>query len=370
MVLARIDLIALFVLSVMMGSASAESVSFEYAENIKAEAVKEGTVLQIRSPVGGDEWLEYLLVPKGFSVDGEKGFSAVIPVPVERIVSLSTTYLGPLAVLDERERVVAVDDGSFATDPDFRARFDAGDIAEIGPPGRLDLESLLAVKPDLVLLTRVGKGSDDLEERLARLGIPVLITSAWKENSPLGRAEWIKFFGLITGKEDRAAEIFSEVSERYNSLEGLTRFETNGPTVLLSAPYGGVWYVPGGRSYSAQFIKDAGAHYLWSANEETGSFPLDFEAVFRKGLEAEFWLNPGGYRSLEELAAKDVRFTALPSFRSGQVYNRTRLVGPAGGNAFWEYGAVRPDQVLADLIAVFFPNLLPEHEFVFYEKLK
>ncbi len=373
-------------------SAGQDSLDFGYAENIRfihrstepstdngpaspddrqTAGSQDGVLLEIEAPDGSSEPLHYYLAEKPIPPAELPEGTRFIPVPAERIVSLSTTYLGALGALDQLDRVVAVDDAAHATDPRFRKRVESGEVSEVGTPERLDLESVLAAKPDLVLLTRVGPGRPDLENRLARAGIPVLVTSAWRENTPLGRAEWIKLFGLLTGSSEEAVAIFEEVSENYEDLREIGRQPgPDRPTVLLSAPYGGVWYIPGGRSYSAAFIEDAGASYLWADNRETGSFPLDFEAVFSRAMQADFWLNPSSYRTLEAIAAADERFEVLPAYRTGNVFNRTRRSGGEGGNAFWESGAIRPDQILADLIAILHPDRMPDHEFIFYEKLR
>ena len=300
----------------------------------------------------------------------EAADDGVIPVPAERIVSLSTTYLGPLEALGALDRVVAVDDAAYAFSPVLRDRVASGKIREVGSVGRLDIESVLAARPDLVLLTRIGPGGDDLEQRLRSAGIPVLVTAAWRETTPLGRSEWIKLFGILTGREEEAFEIFNAGKERYEALAAKVRaLDPSRPKILLSAPYGGTWYLPGGDSYTASFIEAAGGDYLWSSNRSTGSFPLDLEAVLVRGLEADFWINPGRYRSLAELAGTDERFRRMPVFQEGRVYNRTRRIGSTGGNDFWESGAVRPDSILADLIAILHPGLLPDHRLVYYEKL-
>ncbi len=343
------------------------------AASLRLTREEGGFRAEIRDPAEPGRERAYVFPPD----DGSDGADArqadggeVIRVPVRRIVSLSTTYLGPLEALGALDRVVAVDDSAHVFSSVLRERVASGEIREVGSVDRLDIESLLAARPDLVLLTRISPGRSDLEQRLRSAGIPVLVTAAWRETTPLGRSEWIKLFGILTGREEEAFRIFRESRARYEALAAKVRAADSArPRILLSAPYGGTWYVPGGASYTASLIEAAGGDYLWSANRSTGSFPLDLEAVLARGLEADFWINPGRHRSLAALARSDERFQRLPAFREGRVYNRTRRVGPAGGNDFWESGAVRPDRILADLIAILHPGLLPDHRFVYYEKL-
>ncbi len=343
------------------------------AESLRLTRLGSGYRAEIRDPAEPGRERTYVLLPKSGVDDGaplETTGDGVIPVPAGRIVSLSTTYLGPMEALGALDRVVAVDDAAYAFSPVLRDRVASGKIREVGSIDRLDIESVLAARPDLVLLTRISPGGDDLERRLRSAGISVLVTAAWRETTPLGRSEWIKLFGILTGREEEAFEIFREGRERYEALATKVRaLDPSRPKILLSAPYGGTWYLPGGDSYTASLIEAAGGDYLWSSNRSTGSFPLDLEAVLVRGLEADFWINPGRYRSLAELAGTDGRFRRMPVFREGRVYNRTRRIGSSGGNDFWESGTVRPDRILADLIAILHPGLLPDHRLVYYERL-
>jgi iron complex transport system substrate-binding protein len=128
--------------------------------------------------------------------------------------------------------------------------------------------------------------------------------------------------------------------------------------------------VPGGKSYTARAIQDAGGDYLWSENSNQGGIPLDIERVFLKAARADFWINPSGYRSMRALLSADQRFGKFSPVNNDKVYNNTRQVSPSGGNAIWESGIAHPDDVLADLIHIFHPDLMPDHEFVYYERLK
>jgi len=354
------------------GPASADDLAPE-AGSLRLTRESGGYRAEVRDPADPGREHAYVFLAEA-GLDGEAPQEAVadgiIRVPAKRIVSLSTTYLGPLEALGALNRVVAVDDAAHVFSPVLRERVASGEIREVGSVGRLDIESVLAARPDLVLLTRISPGGDDLEQRLRSAGIPVLVTAAWRETTPLGRSEWIKLFGILTGKEEEAFRIFRESSGRYEALAAKVRaLDPDRPKILLSAPFGGTWHIPGGDSYTASLIEAAGGDYLWSSNRSTGSFPLDLEAVLSRGLDADFWINPGRYRSLTELAGADERFRRLPVFREGSVYNRTRRIGAAGGNDFWESGAVRPDRILADLIAILHPGLLPDHRLVYYEKL-
>ncbi|MBC2601931.1 ABC transporter substrate-binding protein [Puniceicoccus vermicola] len=325
--------------------------------------------VSIIDPIQPSQSLEYELIPKG-EAKNENTATRTIPIPAEKIVSLSTTYIGPLNAIGALEQVIAVDDVDYVFSERIGEMHANGEVIEVGAGNNLDLESVIAAKPDLVILTRINSGQEALETRLRDAGIPVLVTASWKETEPLGRSEWIKLFGIITGHREEAFALFEETQERYHELEEIVSAASpDQPKVLLSAPFGGIWYMPGGASFTAAFLEDAGAQSLWKDNSSTGSFPIDFESALAKGFTADFWLNPGRYATLNELATSDERFRSLPVFQAGEVYNRNLRVRPSGANDFWESGSVYPDRVLADLIAIFHPELLPGHEFTYYQRL-
>lgn len=127
--------------------------------------------------------------------------------------------------------------------------------------------------------------------------------------------------------------------------------------------------MPGGRSYVARFLADAGAAYLWTDDETTGSIPLDFETVFERAADADFWLNPGSWTSRAEAAAADKRYTQFRAYQTGAMYNNNARLNENGGNDYREGGLANPDVVLADLVKIFHPELLPDHELFYYRKL-
>jgi len=374
---------ALILLAAATGSASfaTGAVSprelIEVATNLSILEEEDGSYqVRVSDPVAPSQRNIYRLIPKETPEPSEESRRTRpqderIPIPAEKIVSLSTTYLGSFVALETADHVAAVDQADYLYAPSLRERHRAGKIIEVGSAGNLDLEALITLKPDLVLLTQINPGQQSLIKRLRAAGIPVLVTAAWRENDPLGRSEWIKLFGILTGEKEGSMRIFSETRERYEELCQVVR-ETDPapPLVLLSAPYGGTWYMPGGHSFTAQLLKDAGARSLWMDNDSTGSFPVDLESALLRGFEADYWLNPGRYGSLEELAAADPRFTALPVYQKREIYNRLARIGPTGANDFWESGSVHPDRVLADLIAILHPDLLPDHELVYYRRLR
>ena len=189
------------------------------------------------------------------------------------------------------------------------------------------------------------------------------------ESHPLGRAEWIKFLGLFTGREKEAEEIFTALEKRYLSLAALSNNVKYRPTVVRGTPFSGRWYVAGGKSYVGTFLHDAGADYIFKETQFTGSRPMDIELVYERGQAAEFWVNCGVWQNLDQARRADPRFAAFKSLQDGRVYNNNLRVNEQGGNDYWESGVMAPDLVLADMIHIFHPELLPDHQFVYYTQL-
>jgi iron complex transport system substrate-binding protein len=342
----------------------------EEASHLSIETRPYGYAVEVDDPVQSGKILSYQLVSEGNTPPAKEDEGLVIRIPVERIVSLSTTYIGPFEALNSLGRIVAIDRGKYAYSTRLRDSLEKNEVVEVGTSDQLDIESVIAAKPDLVLMTRITPGQGGIESRLAAAGIPVLVTAAWKENSPLARSEWIKLFGVLVDSEAKATELFEWTQKRYRDLQEIvTEAAPVRPRVLWSAPFGGVWYVPGGASYSARFLNDAGAEYLWEENDQTGSFPIDFESAIAAGFSAEYWFSPGQYRSLAALANADERFRSLPLFQEKRVFNRTRRISEAGGNDFFESGIVHPDRILADMIHILHPELLPDHKLFYFERL-
>lgn len=180
----------------------------------------------------------------------------------------------------------------------------------------------------------------------------------------------MKVMAAFVEMEAKAEVIFDDIAAKYQALAGMTIGIKNKPVIFANAPFAGVWHIPGGRSYNAQAFKDAGADYLWADNPSPGGVPLDFEVILLKAANADMWINPSSYDSLQSLQALDERFTGFRAFRERNVFNNTVRVNKHGGNDIWERGIDRPHEVLADLIKIFHPELLPDHEFIYYEQLK
>lgn len=361
-------LLAIFLLFAAASSAQ----QLRYAKNFSVEELGTHKLLTVRNTWlgAGDQNQVYALVPRKSQLPELANTTVVVRTPVQRAVVMSTVYLGPVDDLDLYDSLVGIAHVGYANNERAHQLVSSGQVKEVQTGSALDVESMLMLRPDLILTSTSGNPTFDVNPLMRRAGLPVVVTAGYMESHPLARAEWIKFYAAFYGKDEQAKVIFDQIANRYESLVQLVDSVDDRPTVFINAPFSGVWRVSGGQSYIGTALRHAGADYLWSDLNSPGSRPMDIEVILNRASEADIWLNPSHYASLKELLAADQRFVGFKALREGSVYNKTLRVNAAGGNDIYERGVSHPEEVLADLIAIFHTELLPGHEFVYYERLK
>ena len=329
----------------------------EYKNNYK--------VITVATPwPGAESALAYVLVQCGTPAPEGYDATQIIEVPVPSIATMSTSYLPFLDGLGVLDRLVAVDDLTYVNNPIVLAMAEAGKIVQVGYGA--------GVNVDPAIIMTYGSGSPDYDAHpvLLNAGLHAVVNAEWLETSPLGRAEWGKFIALFFNQEADAEAQFAETTQRYDELAAQAVAVTEKPTVFTDSEYQGSWYVAGGNSFTAQYLRDAGASYLWADDETTGSIGLAFEAVYDIAAAGDYWINVGFINSLAELEAADARYTDFAAFQSGNVWNNNKKQNANGGNDYYESAVAHPDIVLADLIAIFHPEILPDHETVYFQQLQ
>jgi len=316
-----------------------------------------------------DRTVRYGLIDQKSPLDSVPGADVIIRTPVRRVAALSTTYIPSMDALGELDSLVAIDSDKWVYSPEVRSAARNGRIAVVGSGPSVNIERLLTLQPQLIMTYTGTATAWDSYPQLKEAGLPVVLNGDFLENTPLGRSEWIKFIGLFFQKASQAEEIFAGIAARYQRLAARARESEKQPEVFLNIPWGGNWAMPGGNNYSAVFLRDAGADYLWSDTETSSTLFLDFESVFARANDAEFWLNPGMWERLSDVARADRRFTRFRAYRLGNIYNNNRRSTPSGGSDYFESGYLYADRVLADLVKIFHPELVPEHRFYYYRRL-
>jgi len=293
-----------------------------------------------------------------------------IQTPVSNVVTLSTTHVAMIDQLGKGTSIKGVSGTGFIYNSSLRNRIEDGDVKEVGYDQGLNYEAIVGLQPDVLFMYGVDGSVMATSQKLAELSVPVVFCGDYLEPHPLGKAEWIRFLSLFYDMEEHADRFFSEIDSAYNSYRSLTRAIQNRPLVLTGLPWKDTWYMAGGESFAARLIRDAGGDYLWADNHSAQAVPLDLESVYVRAVQAQIWINPGAATSLNELHNFDQRFTELGVIQSGMIFNNNARLNLSGGNDYWESGTVRPDLVLADLIQVFHPDLLVDHQLFYYRQLK
>ncbi|QPC84484.1 ABC transporter substrate-binding protein [Phototrophicus methaneseepsis] len=346
-------------------------VSVEYAESFSVEYFNNYKVVSMVPWPGAEESLEYVLVQCG--TPAPEGYEDIpmFEVPVQRFVAMTTTILPPMDEQGILDRLVAVDTTLFTSNENVLEMTASGDIVEIGGGGSggdINFELLLSTEPDLVMAQEFYAGGTTLTQ-LQEAGIPAVLNADYADTSPLGQAEWGKYVALFFNTEAEANVIFDGIAERYQELVALTADVEDRPTVIAASPFSGTWYMPGADSTIAQLLADAGADFLWK-DEPGTSVPLDMEVVVENGADAEYWVNANQYwQTTDDMLADDSRFAEFQALENGNIWNNNLRMNANGGSDYFESGAAHPDVILADLIKIFHPDLLPEHELVYYQQL-
>jgi iron complex transport system substrate-binding protein len=245
-----------------------------------------------------------------------------------------------------------------------------GKIAEVGGGGggmEINVEKLIELQPELILSQRFSD-EDKAYPAMLQAGLPVVIEADFLDQTPLGVAEWGKFISVFFNTEAVAQQTFTDVHDRYEQVATLAKSETTQPTVFANTPYSGTWYMPGGESYLATLLRDAGADYLWADDTTTGSIALSFEEVLDTANDADYWVNVFATTKADVLAG-DERLGQFAAFKSGQVYTSSARMNANGGSDYYEGGYANPDVILSDLVKIFHPDLLPDYTLYFYAPL-
>ena len=293
-----------------------------------------------------------------------------IYTPIQKIVVTSTTHIPMVELLNEETSIIGFPYAKYVSSEKTRKLIDNGKIKEIGKETSLNTEILLDLQPELVVGYSVSSADKSLTT-VKRAGINVIYNGDWLEETPLGRAEWIKFFGILFNKEKQADSIFKVIESNYLEAKKIALKSTNKPTILSGAIMSkDIWNLPAGESFVAQFIKDANLNYLWQDTKGKGSLSLSFESIFDKSQNADYWISPGYFSTKEQLLQSNKIYAEFDAFKNDKIYTSTIKKGKTGGIIYFELAPTRPDLVLKDFIKITNPDLLPNYKMTFFEKMK
>jgi iron complex transport system substrate-binding protein len=341
-----------------------------YAKGFSIQNYDGYSVVKVKNPwPKATKTYTYILKEKNGIVPDSLKQNLIIPVPIKTIVVTSTTHIPSLELLDEVNTLIGFPHCDYISSEKVRARIDAGNIKEIGNNQDLNTEVLLDMQPNVI----IGYGIDNKNptlDNLQKSGLKVMLNGDWNEENALGKAEWIKFFGALYGKQKQATALFTKIEKDFLKTIRIAKMAKTTPTILAGDMFEDHWYLPKGSSWGSLLLKQANGNYIWKETSGTGSLSLSFETVFEKAKSANVWITSGQFSSLNEMTNSNPHYAEFDTFKNKNVYSFSGKKGKTGGILYYELAPNRPDIVLKDLVKILHPELLIGYKPFFFEKLK
>ena len=338
----------------------------KYAENLTLIQGEGYTEAVLRNPWDTTTILRtYILVDKDKEVPDHLPEGTLVRTPLSKALVYTATHCNLIHELGAVKSIGGICEIQYIKVPEIVEGCKNGTIVNAGEGTNPDIEKIIDLHPDALLLSPYENSGG--HGQVEKLKIPIIECADYMETSALGSAEWIRFYGLLFGREALADSIFAEVEKNYNEWKALAIAQPVKPRLMCEVKSGSAWYVSGGRSTTGKLYADAGAEYVFSSYPNAGGVPLSFETVFDKAQDADVWLmkynhpTDKTYQSLQEDYAPYANFKA---FKEKNIYHCNTAYRP-----YYEDFPFHPDRVLKDLIKIFHPSLLPEYELKYFSKL-
>jgi len=341
-------------------------INLKYAKHFEIFKLDSGYKINVINPwqFTNNEKFSYIF-SKIFSTNNHK-----IKLPIKRIVCLSTSHIGFLSKLNLQNKIVGVSGIRFINDSITNMLIKENKIVDVGYEQNLNYELILSLKPDIIIAYNVESKNVAYITKLEELGLKVIFVAEYLEETPLAKAEWLKFFGIIFNVQQNADSIFKNIDEEYNNLKIIAQTFKERPSVFAGLPWKDSWYIAGGKSNLACLFNDAGAKYIWENDTSTQSSPISLENVINKVSDADFWLNSGTANSLNDIYLTDSRLSTFKAFKSKKIYNNNAKINSFGGIDYWESGIVNPQIALKDIIKIIHPQSFSNYKTYYYKKLE
>ena len=346
--------------------------TLQYAEGLKIAYFNDFTSVTLRDPWDTDKTRKvYILAPKTTLAerpslkDSLSRLGIVIGTPVERAVIYTSVHSAMAAQLGVLDQVCGVCEPEYITSSEVLHRIENHQIIDLGQSTSPNVEKIIDLGCDVIIASPFENSGYGAAEKLA---IPIVEAADYMECHPLGRTEWVKFYGLLFGCRDVAEQQFTATCTRYNDMKKACEGITERPTVVLERKWGQTWAVPSAGSYVGCLHRDAGADYVFSDITGSASVHMSFEQVFDQGGEADFWLmkySSMGVLSYDDLKKEYLPYSDFKAFKTQNIYGCNTLV-----STYYDDITLHPDHILADLIHIYHPELLPGYQPKYYFKLK
>ncbi len=325
---------------------------------LSPETVSVSSLLQYRENQG-----ELHIKSGNFTYDIKKN-----QVPFKKIILLNASMAGYIGELHAEDLLIGISSPEYIYSERIQSLLKQGKIQNVGSDQKYDIEKIISLKPDVIFTNHIAS-FDNTYQLLENNGIRVVFLDEYMEQKPLQKTAYLKLFGKLLGKDREAERMYENVEKNYADLKQLALKAKEKPMVLANEMYGDVWYLPGGKTSTANFISDANADYILKNNTEEKAVTMSFEEVFAKSGTVQYWINAGNHTSRKEMLSMNPFYRKLNVFNKGKIYV---ITGKERGQAndFFESGVVRSDLVLKDYIKIFHPELLPGYQLTYMKELK
>lgn len=352
-------------------SSSAEEenkiVPLKYAENLTIKEFPDYTEVTVRNPWDTLKTLQkYILVERDSAMPKNLPQGTLVKIPVTNAVVYSTVHNSLISELGAMDAIGGICNSKYVNGEELKVRLASGKIVDCGVSLSPDLEKIIKLNPQVIMLSPFE--NNDKYAKVGELGIPIIECADYMETSALGRAEWVRFYGLLFGKQDVADKMFAATESNYLKLKEMATGLAMKPKVIIDQRYGQVWNVPGGVSTMGRLIEDAGGINPFASYKQSGSVPLAPEKVLAEAHDADIWFvryNQEKEKSMKELGNDAPVNSQFKAYKEGRVYGcNTRYVD------FYEETPFHPDRLLEDMISAMHPELSNHATHHYYHRMQ
>ena len=347
--------------------AEGDTIRMKYSSLLQIVKHADYTVVTIRNPWDTLKVLHtYLLADREKPLPEHLPEGTIVRTPLQKSVIYSSVHCSLWSELDELKGIGGVCGLEYIKLPQIQEGCRNGSIVNVGNSMNPDIERIIDLRPDAILLSPFENSGG--YGRVGKLNIPIIECADYMETSALGRAEWMRLYGLLLGKEAQADSLFAGIEKEYLTLTQQVKSQNlKRPTVISEMKNSSAWYIPGGNSTMGRLYQDAGADYVFAYLSNSGSVPLAFETVFDRGGNADIWLikyNQPQDKTYSELERDYAPYARFKAFQDRKVYGCNTNHVP-----FYEESPFHPELLLKDLIKIFHPELLPDYDFKYFSNL-
>ncbi len=338
----------------------------EYAEVFTVDKQKEYTLINIKNPWDSTKLLQtYVLVDRDKQLPANLPKGTIIRTPVQSAVAYSVVHCTSLYEIGKFDILKGICESKYIRKAEIQQKLLENKVQDLGLASSPDIEKIMELEPEVIFTSPIsGQNYGQIE----KLRIPIIEVPDYMESHPLGRAEWIRFYSFFVGNETIADSLFNETKNNYNLIKEKVANVQYRPSVFTDTRYQSSWNMPGGKSYLANMLNDAGGYYVWSDDNSKSFLPLPFEAVLDKAGEADYWLIK--YHASENLTRESLKkeyssYALFKAYKEKHVYGCNTFF-----KDYYEDLPTHPDYILKDFAAIFHPDLFPDYQLKYHNILK